>query len=153
MEFGLLALALILGIVTGVIAQSRGRDVFMYSLIGTFLPIIGLLLVLGLPSDAATLEQRALAAGARKKCRYCAELIRFEARVCRYCGRDFASVEGGEPGAQIVLQRSTRLRVDPVRGADSVANVARGTTVTVIRTEQGWAWVQTANGDQGWFEL
>ncbi len=134
--------AVVLGSVAGVIADSKGRNVALYFLLGMLLPVAGLILILGLPSDAATLEQRDLARGARKKCPHCAEPIRADANVCRYCGHDYVT-DGSESGVQqFELQRNTRLRVDPARGAASTASVAKGTIVTVLRREPGWVLVR-----------
>jgi hypothetical protein len=47
-----------------------------------------LLLLLGLIAAAIALIMKSLAPGDRQKCPFCAEFIKREAVVCRYCGRD-----------------------------------------------------------------
>ncbi|HZT41226.1 MAG TPA: hypothetical protein VFA07_03510 [Chthonomonadaceae bacterium] len=44
-------------------------------------------------------EYEMLASGAYKKCPHCAEVIRSEASVCRFCGRDVAQVDSSKERA------------------------------------------------------
>jgi hypothetical protein len=39
-------------------------------------------------ADQQKIEREQLASGTSKKCPFCAEVIKAEARVCRFCGRD-----------------------------------------------------------------
>ncbi|MFN2186558.1 MAG: zinc ribbon domain-containing protein [Anaerolineae bacterium] len=59
--------------------------------------VVGFLLLIVVAAIVALIvfvaqRQRSTVAG-RKPCPYCAELIKNEAKVCRYCGRDLPASE------------------------------------------------------------
>lgn len=71
----------------GKIAENKGHSggwVFLVAFV--FSPVIGLLIALCLSRRDTTLEGRALRAGQLKKCPECAELVKIEAKKCRFCG-------------------------------------------------------------------
>jgi hypothetical protein len=87
MEFGILWL--ILCILVGVYASSKGRSGFGYFILSAFLsPLLGIIIVLILGPKADALEDKAISAGDVRKCPFCAELIKTEALVCKHCGKD-----------------------------------------------------------------
>lgn len=69
----------LIGLIPATVAQGKGRNFIAWWVYGTFLFIFALphALLAG-PVGGPTV----------KKCQFCAELIKAEARVCRYCGRD-----------------------------------------------------------------
>jgi len=55
-------------------------------------PIAGFIIVLAVEPDTEKLEKKAASAGKRRKCPYCAELVRNEARICKHCGNEIAKI-------------------------------------------------------------
>ena len=88
-----LILWFILAILVGAYANSRGRSGIGFFLLSTILsPVLGIIIAVGVGPDADKLEARAISAGKRRKCPYCAELVRMEARICKHCGKAIARI-------------------------------------------------------------
>ena len=88
----LLIIAIIIGLIPAAIAASKGRNFMLWWLYGAGLFIIALPHSLMLKPDEKAMETEKLASGDNRKCPFCAEIIKAEAKVCRYCGRDVEPV-------------------------------------------------------------
>lgn len=69
----------------------KGRDWGWGAVLSLFFsPLAGLLVAACLPVNQDVVNERHLKKGFLKRCRFCAEVIRSEAKVCRCCGRELA---------------------------------------------------------------
>ena len=98
MFFVTLIAAILLGLIPANIADKKGKNFATWWLFGAALFIVALpMALLAEPEPAALAQQR------RKeglvKCPFCAEYIKKEAKVCRYCGRDIPESNRSKPSS------------------------------------------------------
>ena len=86
---GIFFIAVLIGLLPAFIAQSKGKSFLLWWVYGALLFIAALPHSLLMKADSKKLESDAIADGG-KKCPHCAEIVKMEAKVCRFCQRELA---------------------------------------------------------------
>jgi hypothetical protein len=108
---GYIAFALIIGLLPASIAKNKGKDFVIWWIYGAALFIVALPHALMMDADADALEFNAIAKGG-KNCRHCADVVKAEAKICRFCQRPI--VEGVEKSQAL---KNNKYEEKPVSGA------------------------------------
>lgn len=95
-DSGMIYLYIIVGLIFGVIfgfigkkiSVDKGRSPGEGFALGFFLGVIGLIIIFLQSRNLEAIEQSNIASGLYKKCPYCAEVIKSEAVICKYCGKE-----------------------------------------------------------------
>jgi hypothetical protein len=85
---GILIVAALIGLIPAAIAQAKGHSFGVWWLYGAMLFIIALPHSLLLRPNKEGLDQAQIDIG-QKKCPQCAEFVKTEARICRFCQHSF----------------------------------------------------------------
>ena len=88
--------ALLLGLIPAMIARKKGKSFLLWWIYGSLLFIIALPHSLIMNADQEKIERRKINSGEMKRCPYCAELIKKDAVICRYCGSDLSDINTNE---------------------------------------------------------
>ena len=85
---------LFFSIIAGIIAGNKGRSGFGFFLLAALLsPLIGIIAALIASENKDAVESKKINSGENKKCPFCAELVKAEAKICKHCGKEFPELE------------------------------------------------------------
>ena len=88
---GILIIAVLIGLIPATIAEHKGRPFWKWWIYGAALFIVALIHALLIPTPE-DIKRADKAREGYSACPWCAEMVRNEALICRYCSRDLEAV-------------------------------------------------------------
>ena len=130
---------IILSILCGVYASGKGKSGFGYFLLSALLsPLIGFIAALISKEDTAKIEKKEMSLGVKRKCPFCAELVKSEAIVCKHCSKDIGK-ECPQCKQQNVIDASKCIHCDKLFEDSSKDKENKSQEVPNDRCPKCWA--------------
>jgi len=133
MEIALIVQAILFGALSSIVAKQKNRDPAGWFFLGLILGVFGFIASLIVEeepdkqSDAGAFDPEEH----DKKCPDCAERIKLEARVCRYCGHEFPEEDVREK-VRNVSKAVKRQEVSETEGENKNNSVKRDMIVLAL---------------------
>jgi hypothetical protein len=101
---------LICAVIACTISEHKGNSGTIGFLAGLFLGPIGVILCAFNHTCDRNIEKQKIRSGEMKKCPNCAELVKVEANICRFCNTAFYDLDTSEAGLKVRPPARTVIR-------------------------------------------